>query len=189
MSENKTHKWLRLFQTSYFSTTRVNHPCISREQNPRTCTLLSADGMLFKVDAIHTDERKKCSPLFSTCTEEMSINQIYMKMREQNSFVPKQRIFCPPHVPRNVLSKKAFLSQTTSSPKEQIWREFTDILPFDCPQHSTGASCMERYWTTHSNWQKRQTFLFVKKVIIFHILGKKKNLYKSLSQVQASWTF
>ena len=112
---------------------------------PRTCTLLSADGTLFKVDAIRTDERKKCSPLFSTCTEEMSINQIYMKMREQNSFVPKQRIFCPPHVPRNVLSKKAFLSQPTSSQKVQIWREFTDILPFDCPQHTPRASCMERY--------------------------------------------
>lgn len=162
MSENKTHKWLRLFQTSYFSTTRVNHPCVSK-QTPRTCTLLSADGTLFKVDAIRTDERKKCSPLFSTCTEEMSINQIYMKMREQNSFVPKQRIFCPPHVPRNVLSKKAFLSQPTSSQKVQIWREFTDILPFDCPQHTPRASCMERYWITHSNRQKRQTFLFVKK--------------------------
>lgn len=157
MSENKTHKWLRRFQTSYFSATRVNHPCISRPQNPWTCTLLSADGMLFKVDTIHTDGRKKCSPLFSTCTEELSINQSYMKMWEQNSFVLKQRIFCPPHVPRNVLSKKAFLSQPTSSQKE-----FTDILPFDCPQHSTGASCMERYWITHSNRQKRQTFLFVK---------------------------
>lgn len=50
----------------------------------------------------------------------MSINQIYMNMQEQNSFVLQQRIFCPPHVPRNFLSKKVFLSQYTSSQKEQV---------------------------------------------------------------------
>lgn len=56
-----------------------------------------------------------------------------MKIREQNSSVLKQRIFCPPHVPRNILSKEAFLSQHTSRQKEQLGRELTEIPPRIAP--------------------------------------------------------
>lgn len=52
--------------------------------------------------------------------KKIMITQIYMKIQEQNSSVLKQRIFCPPHVPRNILSKEVLLSRYTSSQEEPL---------------------------------------------------------------------